>query len=124
MVPAVNKRFFKSFDLISHQCYLLLKPIQVPVLLLLQPNLLYHLTDLVLDCAVFWMVWWPQDNREIGGTNTARCCVVNIRAVMRSKVVPNEHPVEISAGDIVCLNIHAHIVAQVAEYVVGGAKGT
>ena len=27
MVPAVNKRFFKSFDLISRQCYLLLKPI-------------------------------------------------------------------------------------------------
>jgi hypothetical protein len=25
MVPAVNKRFFKSFDLISRQCYLVLK---------------------------------------------------------------------------------------------------
>ena len=58
MVPAVNKRFFKSFDLISRQCYLVLKPIQVPVLLLLQPNLIHHLTDLVLDWAVFWMVQW------------------------------------------------------------------
>jgi hypothetical protein len=27
MVPAVNKQFFKSFDLISRQCYLVLKPI-------------------------------------------------------------------------------------------------
>ena len=62
MVPTVNKRFFKSFDLISRQCYLVLKPIQVPILLLLQPNLLHHLTDLVLDWAVFWMVRRPWDN--------------------------------------------------------------
>jgi len=42
---------------------------------------------------------------------------VDIRAVMCSKVVPNEHPMEISAGDIVRLNIHAHVVAKVVEYV-------
>jgi len=124
MVPAVNKSFFKSFDLICRQWFLMLKPIQVPVLLLLQPNLLHHLTDLVLDWAVFWMVWQPRDNREIGGTNTAHHCVVDIRDVMRSKVVPNEHPMEISAGDIVRLNIRAHVVAKVAEYVGGGANGT
>ncbi len=124
MVPAVNKLFFKSFDLISPQCYFVLKPIQVAVLLILQPNLLHHLTDLVLNWAVFWMVRRPRDNREIGWTNMARHCVVDIRAVMRSKVVPNEHPMEISAGDIVCLNIRAHLVAKVAEYVGGGANGT
>jgi hypothetical protein len=124
MVPTVNKRFFKSFDLISRQCYLVLKPIQVPILLLLQPNLLHHLTDLVLDWAVFWMVRRPRDNREIGGSNTPRHCVVDVRAVMRSKVVPNEHPMEICAGDIVRLNIRAHVVAKVAEYVGGGANGT
>jgi hypothetical protein len=44
--------------------------------------------------------------------------------VMRSKVVPNEHPMKISAGDIVRLNIRAHVVAKVAEYVGGGANGT
>jgi hypothetical protein len=126
MVPAVNKQFFKSFDLISRQCYLVLKPIQVPVLLLLhlQPDLLHQLTDLVLDWAVFWMVQRPRDNQEIGRTNTARHCVVDIRAVMRSKVVPNEYPMEIRAGDIVRLNIRAHVVAKVAEYVGGGANGT
>ncbi len=43
---------------------------------------------------------------------------------MRSEVVPNEHPMEIGAGDIVCLNIPAHIVAKVAEYVGGSANGT
>ncbi len=124
MVPVANKRFFKSFDLISRQCYLVLKPIQVPVLLLLQPDLLHHLTDLVLDWAVFWMVRRLRDNREIGGTNTACHYVVDVRAVMCRKVVPNEHPMEISAGDIVHLNIHAHVVAKVAEYVGGGANGT
>ena len=49
---------------------------------------------------------------------------MDVCAVMRSKVVPNEHPMEISAGDIVRLNIRAHVVAQVAEYVGGGANGT
>ena len=49
---------------------------------------------------------------------------MDIYAVMRSKVVPNEHPMEISAGDIVRLNIRAHVVAKVAEYVGGGANGT
>ena len=33
------------------------------------------------------------------------------------------HPMEISVGDIVCLNICAHIVAKVVEYVGGGANG-
>jgi hypothetical protein len=124
LVPAVNKQFFKSFDLIRRKHDLVLKPIQVPVLLLLQPNPLHHLTDLVLYWAVFWMVRRPRDNQEIGGTDTPRHCVVDVRAVMRSKVVPNEHPMEIGAGDIVHLNIRAHIVAKVAEYVGGGANGT
>ncbi len=62
MVPTVNKCFFKSFNLIIRQCNLVLKPIQVPVLLLLQPNLLHHLADFVLNWSVFWMVWQLQDN--------------------------------------------------------------
>jgi len=56
---------------------------------------------------------------KIDGTNTARHCVVDIRAVMRSKV-----PIEISAGDIVRLNIRAYVVTKVAEYVGGGANVT
>ncbi len=43
---------------------------------------------------------------------------------MRSEVVPNEHPMEIGAGDIVPLNFPAHVVAEVTEYVGGGANGT
>ncbi len=70
------------------------------------------------------MVRRPPDNREIGGTDTACHCVVVVRAVMRSEVVPNEHTMEIGAGDIVHLNICAHVVAKVAEYVGGGANGT
>ena len=31
----------------------------------------------------------------------ARHRVMDVRAVMRSKIVPNEHPMEIGAGDIV-----------------------
>jgi hypothetical protein len=49
---------------------------------------------------------------------------MDIRDVMRSKVVPNEHPMEISAGDIVRLNIRAHVITKVTEYVGGGANGT
>ena len=65
----------------------------------------------------------PRDNREIGGTNMARHRVVNIRAVMHSKIVPNEHPMEIGAGDIVRLNIHTNVVTKVAEDIVFGANG-
>ncbi len=43
---------------------------------------------------------------------------------MHSEVVPNEHPIEIGARDIVRLNIPAHVVAEVVEYVGGGANGT
>jgi hypothetical protein len=39
------------------------------------------------------------------------------------QIVPQEHPMKISAGNIVCLNIRAHVVAKVAEYVGGGANG-
>jgi hypothetical protein len=34
---------------------------------------------------------------------------------MHSKIVPNEHPMEIGAGDIVLLNIHTNVVTKVAE---------
>jgi hypothetical protein len=54
----------------------------------------------------------------------ARHRVVNIRAVMHSKIVPNEHPMEIGAGDIVRLNIHTNVVTKVAEDIVFGANGT
>jgi hypothetical protein len=44
--------------------------------------------------------------------------------VMHSKIVPNEHPMEIGAGDIVRLNIHTNVVTKVAEDIVFGANGT
>ena len=43
---------------------------------------------------------------------------------MRSKIVPNEQPIEIGAGDIVCLNIRTNVVTKVVEDIVGGANGT
>jgi len=49
---------------------------------------------------------------------------MNVRAVMRSKIVPNEHPMEIGAGDIVRLNIHTNMVTKVVEDIGGGANGT
>jgi hypothetical protein len=49
---------------------------------------------------------------------------MNVRAVMRSKIVPNEHPMEIGAGDIVRLNIRTNVVTKVAEDIGGGANGT
>jgi len=49
---------------------------------------------------------------------------MDVRTVMRSKIVPNEHTMEIGAGDIVCLNIRTNIVAKVAEDIGGDANGT
>ena len=56
--------------------------------------------------------------------NTPCHFVMDVCAVMRGEVVPDEHPMKISAGNIVRLNICAHVVAKVAEYVGGGANGT
>ena len=44
---------------------------------------------------------------------------VDLRAVMSSKVVPNENPMRIRE-----FNIRADMVAEVTEYVGGGANGT
>ena len=49
---------------------------------------------------------------------------MDVHAVMRSKIVANEHPMEIGAGDIVRLNIRTNVVAKVAEDIGGGANGT
>jgi hypothetical protein len=59
----------------------------------------------------------------MAGTNTSHHRVVNLRAGMRRKIIPNEHPMEISSRNIIPLNICAHVVAKVAEYVGGGANG-
>ena len=56
MVPAVNKCFFKSFDLISCQCYLMLKPIQVPVLLL--PRRIFSITSQILYSIGLYFGWY------------------------------------------------------------------
>jgi hypothetical protein len=65
----VNKGFFKTIDLIRCQQYLMLKPIEIPVFLLLQSNFLQHLTEFVLDETVLRMVWRPRDDGKVARTN-------------------------------------------------------
>jgi len=43
---------------------------------------------------------------------------------MCGKIIPNKNSMEVSAGDIVRLNIPADVVTEVAEYVGGGANST
>ena len=102
----------------------MLKPIQVPILLLLQPNLLHHLTDFVLDGTVLWIVWWPWNDREIAGSNTVSHRVVNVPAVMCGEIIPNKDSMEVSAGDIVRLNIPADVVSEVMKYIGSGSSCT
>ena len=47
----------------------MLKPIEIPVFLLLQSNFHQHLTDFVLDETVLRMVWRPRDDGKIARTN-------------------------------------------------------
>jgi hypothetical protein len=49
--------------------------------------------------------------------------VVNVSAVMCRKVVPNENSMEIGAWDIVCLSIHANVVAKIPKNIGGSANG-
>ncbi len=43
---------------------------------------------------------------------------------MCRKVIPDENPMEIGAGDIVRLNIHANVVTKIPKDIGGGANGT
>ncbi len=83
--------FIKSFDLMCCHLNLMLKLIHIPIVLLLQLYLFRNLTNLVFNGAMFQIVRWPRDDGKIArATNTACHSVMNIRAEMRSKVVPNE----------------------------------
>ena len=68
------------------------------------------------------MIWRPWDNRKIAGTGTVCHCVVNVPAVMCSQIIPYEYTMEISARNIVRLNIRAHVVTEITEYVEGGTN--
>jgi hypothetical protein len=119
----MDKLFIKSFDLMCCRLNLLLKPIHNPIVLLLLPNLVYYLTNFVFDGAIFRMVRWPQDNGKIARANMARHLVMNIGTEMRSKVVPNQYSVKVSARDIVCLNIAANIITKITENIGVCANG-
>jgi hypothetical protein len=101
----------------------MLKPIHIPMVLLLQTNLFHYLTNFVFNGAIFWMVQWPQVNGKIARTDTAHHRVVNICTEMHSKVVPNQYSVKVRACDIVCLNIVANVVAKITESIGGCANG-
>ena len=78
----MNKGFLKSIDLICSQCNLILKSIHIPIFLLLQSNLLHHLTDFVLNGTILWMVWRSRDDRKIARSNTVCHRVVYVPAGM------------------------------------------
>ncbi len=77
----------KMFNLICSDHNFLLKLVQIPIILLLQPDPLHHLSYFILNWAIFWMIRQPWNNGGIAGTNTVCHHVVDIHAVMYSKVV-------------------------------------
>jgi hypothetical protein len=93
-----------------------------PNLPLLQSNFLHHLTDFLLYGTVLWMVWQPRNDKKIARTNTVCIRVVYIPAVMCGKVISDKNLMEISDKDIVCLDIPADVVAEVAKDVCCGSN--
>ncbi len=89
---------------------------------LLQSNFLHHLTDFLLYGTVLWMIWWPRYDRKIARTDTVQNHVVYVPAVMCDKVIPDKNLMEISDGDIVCLNILADVVAEVVKDICHGSN--
>ena len=63
------------------------------------------------------MIWRSRDDKKIARTNTVCHRVVYIPAVMRRQIIPNQNLMKVSAGDIVCLNIPAEVVAEVTKYI-------
>jgi hypothetical protein len=53
----MDKCFIKSVDLMCCHLHLLLKPIHIPIVLLLQLNLFNYLTNFVFDGAIF-RIWY------------------------------------------------------------------
>ena len=70
------------------------------------------------------MVFRSRDDRKIARTNTVCHRAVYVPEVMCRQIIPNQNSMKVIAGDIVHLNIRAHVVAKVAEYVGGSANGT
>jgi len=130
LISAMNKGFLKSIYLICSQRNLIRKPIHIPVFLLLQSNLLHHLSDFVLNVTILWMVWRSRDDRKIARTNTVclpRHHVVYVPAVMRRQIIPNQNSMKVSAGDIVRLNIPADVVPggrSTLPRTCGGSRGS
>ena len=85
------------------------------MLLLLQSNLLHHLADFEFNLAIFWMIRRPWNNAKITGTNTVCHRVVDIFAMMRCKIIPDENSMEVSARYIVHLNIPADVFAKITK---------
>ncbi len=119
----MHKRFIKSVDLMCCCLNLLLKPIHIPIVLLLQPNLFHYLTNFVFDGAIFWMVRRLRVNGKIARADTACHRVINICTEMRSKVVPNQYSVKVCAWNIVCLNFAANVIPKIMENIGGCANG-
>jgi hypothetical protein len=68
------------------------------------------------------MVWQPRYDRKIARTDTVRNRVVYVPAVMCGKVIPDKNSMEISDGDIVCLDIPADVNAEVTKDVCRGSN--
>ena len=109
------KRCIKMFNLICSDHNFLLETVDIPIILLLQPDPLHNLTYFVFNWAIFWMIRWPWDNGEVARTDTVCHSVVDVHTVMRGEVVPDKYSMKVSAGDIVRLNIPADIIAKISK---------
>jgi hypothetical protein len=69
------------------------------------------------------MIWRPQDDRKIAGRDTVQHRVVYLPAVMCGQIIPNHNSMKVGAGDIVQLEIPAHVVAEVAKVIGRGSNG-
>ncbi len=109
------KRCINMFNLICSNHNFLLKTVDIPIILLLQPDPLHHLTYFVFNRAIFRMIRWPWDNGEIAGTNTVYHRVVDVHTVMCGEAVSDKYSMKVSAGGIARLNIPADIIAKISK---------
>ncbi len=115
LISTMLKPCIKMFNLICSDHNFLLETVDTPIILLLQPDPLHHLTYFEFNRAIFWMIMWLWDNGEISGTDTVCHRVVDVHTLMRGEVVPDKYLMKVSARDIVRLNIPADIITKISQ---------
>jgi len=120
----MNKCCIKRSYFIGCPIYLLLQTLSIPMLFLHQTNILHHLTNLVFNWTILWMIWWPWDDGKVARIIPSCHCIMNVSTVMCLQVIPYKDSMQVGSRNVIGLNIRANIVTEVTKVIVSCTNST